>query len=44
VEADELVPIACLGTTVYAQRMPVKPARFEKLRISIAHSFAPSIS
>ena len=27
-----------------AQRVPVNPARFEKLRISIAHSRAPSIS
>ena len=31
-----MLPISAFGTTVYAQRTPVKPARFEKLRISIA--------
>jgi len=29
---------------MYAQRTPVNPARLEKLRSSIAQSFAPSIS
>ena len=33
-----------LGTTVKAQRVPVKPALFEKLRNSIATSRAPSTS
>ena len=31
------------GMTVYAQRVPVKPAVLEKLRNSIATSRAPSI-
>ena len=38
------LPVNSLGTTVKAQRVPVKPAFFEKLRNSIAQSRAPSIS
>ncbi len=38
------VPVSDFGTTMYAQRVPVNPAVFEKLRNSIAHSRAPSIS
>ena len=37
-------PWSSLGTTVKAQRVPVNPAVFEKLRNSMAHSRAPSIS
>ena len=37
-------PRASFGTTVYASRMPVNPAFFEKLRHSIATSCAPGIS
>jgi len=33
-----------LGTTVNAQRTPVKPPFFEQLRNSMAHSRAPGIS
>ena len=38
--------VACrvLGTTVKAQRVPVKPPFLEKLRNSMAHSRAPGIS
>ena len=37
-------PCRRVGTTVKAQRVPVKPAVLEKLRNSMAHSRAPGIS
>jgi hypothetical protein len=37
-------PWSSFGTTVNAQRVPVNPAVFEKLRNSMAHSRDPSIS
>ena len=37
-------PWSSLGTTVYAQRVPVNPALFENDRNSMATSRAPSIS
>ena len=36
--------MSVFGTTMKAQRVPVKPPFFEKLRNSMAHSRAPSIS
>jgi len=36
--------MSSFGTTVNAQRVPVKPAVFEKLLNSMATSRAPSIS
>ena len=36
--------VTSLGTTVYPQRTPVKPAVLEKLLISMATYFAPRIS
>ena len=38
------LPIRPRGTTVRAQRVPVKPAFLENERNSMAHSRAPSIS
>ena len=37
-------PMSSFGTTVKAQRVPVNPAVFEKLRNSMATSRAPSTS
>jgi hypothetical protein len=41
---DFVCALSVFGTTVKAQRVPVKPPFFEKLRNSIAHSRAPGIS
>src|ERR1035437_10238347 len=43
-DPSELEATRFLGITVEAQRVPVNPAVFEKLRNSIATSLAPSIS
>jgi len=43
-EPSAAFPVRVLGTTVKAQRVPVKPAFLEKDRNSMAQSLAPSIS